>query len=229
MTTLLLASNNQHKRSEFEGILAEYRPDLRLVQPRDLDFSFDVVEDGDSFAANALRKAYGLAALLRGTALPGVSCSLDPASLWLRLGDLAAQPLMVIADDSGICVDALDGRPGIHSARYGQQEDQPRLTDTERNRRLLHELGDRRDRGAHYVCNICIVLDHERYVQVEETWHGTILEREEPGETGFGYDPIVWLPEHDCSVAQLSQQQKDRISHRAKATRRALAAALTHP
>lgn len=226
MTTLLLATNNQHKRSEFESIFSDHRAHLRVLQPRDLGFSFDVVEDADSFGGNAHRKATGLSALLHGEALAGVSCSVSPQAVPDLLRAQVDGALMVLADDSGICVRALGGRPGIHSARYGQDESSEPLDDTARNRLLLRELNGVPDRNAHYVCNICIILDGERYIQVEETWHGQILNEEQPGSTGFGYDPVVWLPDYDCSVAQLPQEQKDRVSHRAKAARRAIAAAL---
>jgi XTP/dITP diphosphohydrolase len=226
MVHLLLASNNRHKRSEMKGIIRQLAAEVTLLQPADIGFSFDAEENSTTFGGNSLIKARALHGLIRGVAHPGVTSDRDPSEIAeivvSRLGETLPA---VVADDSGICVRALDNRPGVYSARFGDTPDGPALDDEGRNDILLRTLADHSDRDAHYVCNATIILDAERWVQAEETWHGEILRERKPGSTGFGYDPIVWLKDYGCSVAQLPQAQKDRVSHRAKAMRRVLAAA----
>lgn len=209
-----------------EGILRHLDLDLRLLQPRDVGFSFDAEENGNSFGENALIKARAVHALIHGEILPGVTCSPDvadiPALVQSAVGDSVP---VVLADDSGICVHALGNRPGIRSARFGEESTQPPTNDEERNDYLLAQLDGYSDRRAHYVCNAVMMFDHTRWLQSQETWHGSILLERHPGNTGFGYDPLVWLEDYHCSVSQLSQQQKDMISHRAKAVRALVRAA----
>lgn len=215
---ILLASNNLHKRKEIDGIFRDLGVRHRILQPADLGFSVDVVEDGTSFAENAKKKAEAVYWLLRGKIGDGVTVDIPPeaitATARTRWGP-AIPP--VLADDSGICVHALNNEPGIRSARFGNTDDATPLTDRQRNLLLLQTLADRGDRGAHYLCNAVVVLDGERYVQAQENWYGTITSEERAGETGFGYDPIFLVPEYDATVAQIPQETKDRISHRAKA------------
>ncbi|SIP96423.1 XTP/dITP diphosphohydrolase [Alkalispirochaeta americana] len=215
---ILLASNNEHKRREIDGILKHLGATVTVLQPCDLGFSFDVVEDGDTFAANALLKARGLAALIRGELLPGTSLDASLETVKEKLHALCgSQVPPVLADDSGICVHALDNRPGIYSARYGNTPDAPPLDDTGRNALLLRELEDHQDRGAHYVCNAVLLYEDDRYLQIQETWHGEIVKIPRDGKTGFGYDPVFLLPHRGETVAEISQSEKDQISHRAKA------------
>ncbi|POQ98511.1 hypothetical protein AU468_13045 [Alkalispirochaeta sphaeroplastigenens] len=217
---ILLASNNEHKRREIDGILEHLAAAVTILQPRDLGFSFDVVEDGTTFAANALLKAQGLAALIRGELRPGTSLNVPLETVQEKLATLCGdQPPPVLADDSGICVHALENRPGIYSARYGNSPDTPPLDDRGRNALLLQELQNHRNRGAHYVCNAVLLYDADRYLQAQETWHGEIVETPRDGRTGFGYDPVFLLPRHGQTVAEIPQAEKDRISHRAKALR----------
>lgn len=225
-TRILLASNNAHKRSEMDGILALLNVPVEIMQPKDFGFSFDAEETADSFSGNSLIKARALFQLTQGILVPGATCSIDVDEVSQRISRiLGGTTIPVISDDSGICVRALDNRPGIYSARFGNEPGKPPLSDEDRNDLLLETLKDVRDRDAHYVCNATLILDDERWMQVEETWHGTVLTERAPGTTGFGYDPIVWLEEAGCSVAQLPQEQKDQVSHRAKALRRLAAAA----
>ncbi len=223
---VLLATNNAHKRSEMEGIISQLGAEIELLQPKDLGFSFDAEETSDTFSGNSLIKARALAYLSRGTMLPGVTCSEHPEKIpELIHQKLGTSTVPVLSDDSGICVRALDDQPGVYSARFGDQPGKEPLTDEGRNDLLLRTLEETADRDAHYVCNATLILDHERWIQVEETWHGSILRKRAPGTTGFGYDPIVWLEAFQLSVAQLPQEEKDRVSHRAKAIRRICAAA----
>ncbi|MDR2069178.1 MAG: RdgB/HAM1 family non-canonical purine NTP pyrophosphatase [Spirochaetaceae bacterium] len=123
----------------------------------------------------------------------------------------------VIADDSGLCVDALGGRPGIFSARYGS-EGGKNLDAGERNALLLRELESSSRRSARFICAMVLLLHEDRFFAVQETLEGEII-REGRGSGGFGYDPILYLPGRGCTVAELREEEKNRISHRGKAGR----------
>lgn len=127
----------------------------------------------------------------------------------------------VLADDSGLCVRALGGAPGLHSARFGEAEAGRPLTDAEKNLLLLDRLRGQDDRSAYYVCALVLLWDPERFVAVQETWEGSILDAPR-GQGGFGYDPIFLPSGLVCSSAQLSPEEKNRLSHRGKAARRLL-------
>ena len=187
--TVLLATNNDHKRRELAGILTEHR----ILVPREMGIDFSFEESGTTFLDNAVGKARSLIDLL-------------PA------GDS-----VVIADDSGLCVDALGGAPGIYSARYGSPDGGiTELPAAERNARLLGELGDSTDRSAHFVCCMVALFSADRYAVVQESFAGKIS-REPSGGGGFGYDPIFFLPERGVTVAEISDDEKNHISHRGKA------------
>lgn len=123
--------------------------------------------------------------------------------------------LPALADDSGLAVDALGGAPGIYSARYAGG-----AGDAANNAKLLEALQDVADaeRGAQFVCVLALVrhADDPLPILCEGLWHGRIL-HEAHGEHGFGYDPLFWVPERDCSSAELSPSEKNRLSHRARA------------
>lgn len=164
-------------------------PALQLVSLRDLGIAADAPEDGDTFTANALQKAHYYA---------------------------KKSGVTTLADDSGIVVDALGGAPGVYSARYGT----PELDDSGRRRLLLtnvNALGEV-DRTARFVCVIAVVTPDGRELLSEGVCAGQIATAE-AGEGGFGYDPIFWLPAHHCTIAQLSADQKNSLSHRGKAVR----------
>lgn len=164
-------------------------PDLQLVSLRDVGIAADAPEDGDTFTANSLQKAHYYA---------------------------QKSGLVTLADDSGIVVDALGGAPGVYSARYGT----PDLDDTGRRRLLLanvNALGDV-NRSARFVCVIAVVTPTGQELLSEGVCEGQIADVE-AGEGGFGYDPIFWLPAHGCTIAQLSADQKNALSHRGKAVR----------
>lgn len=180
---LILASNNNHKLIEIKAILGGLFEEI--VSMREAGIEHETVEDGSTFMENAVKKAKEIA----------------------RLSGCCA-----LADDSGICVDALDGAPGIYSARFcGHHGD-----DEANNRLLLKKLEGREDRGAHYTCAIALVYPDGRQVCAEGYMYGQIGHEEE-GENGFGYDPLFFLPEYGCTAAQLSPEQKNQISHRASA------------
>ncbi|MDR1900235.1 MAG: RdgB/HAM1 family non-canonical purine NTP pyrophosphatase [Treponema sp.] len=199
------ATGNVHKKAELAAILPEHTVKI----PADAGLPFDPEETGAAFVDNALIKARALYRLVRETAR----------------GDGA--PQAVIADDSGLCVDALGGRPGIYSSRYGGAGSGAapgtgkKPGARERNALLLAELGNNPDRGARFVCAMVLLLDENRFRAVQETLEGTIVRSpgEAQGAGGFGYDPILYLPERGCTVAELPEEEKNRISHRGKAAR----------
>ena len=170
--------------------LAAILKDHRIQIPSQEGISFEPEETGATFLENALIKAR---ALYRKVLAP------------------------VIADDSGLCVDALGGKPGIFSARYGSGEGK-NLDAGERNALLLRELAFASQRSARFVCAMALLLTEDRFFVVQETLEGKII-RESRGSGGFGYDPILYLPDRGCTVAELREEEKKRISHRGKAGR----------
>lgn len=129
------------------------------------------------------------------------------------LYDIVKHP--VIADDSGLCIDALQGKPGIHSARFGEKNG-IQLSTREKNLLVLEMLKNETQRDCQFVCNMILYLSPHRFYSVQETLEGLIID-EAKGEQGFGYDPIVYLPSLNKTVAQLTGTEKDLYSHRGKA------------
>ncbi len=167
-------------------------PDLKILEPRDVGIEFDFPEDGETFYANAYGKAEAL-------------------------HRLAGRP--VIADDSGLCVDALGGEPGIYSARYGSAHGAPPLEAPSRNRYLLERMAGIQGRAAHFVCCLVLLLGGDRFLAAQETVAGVITQ-EPRGTNGFGYDPLFLLPELGLTMAEISDADKDRLSHRGRAAAR---------
>jgi XTP/dITP diphosphohydrolase len=168
--------------------IAAIFPEHTVKIPKDAGIDFDPDETGLTFLENAMIKAKALY-------------------------DITKEP--VIADDSGICVEALDGRPGIYSARYGSDNGK-KLNDAERNALLIREVGNASNRKAHFVCAMVLFINPDRFFAVQETLEGEIIQTEK-GKGGFGYDPILYIPEKGMTVAELSDDEKNRISHRGKA------------
>ena len=166
-----------------------------LPEHRNLEFSFE--ENGDTFIANALDKAEALYNLSK---------------------------LPTLADDSGLVVDALDGEPGVFSARYGSSNGEL-LSSAERNQLLLLEGVAEEKRSGRFVCAMALIIDPYRKFIVQETVEGRIAFRPF-GEGGFGYDPVFIVGSTGETMAQLSESEKNRISHRGKAAQRV--AALLH-
>jgi len=191
---LIVATGNAHKLVELGPAL----PGHRLLSPADVGHSgFDVEEDGADFIDNALKKARALYAL---TGRPS------------------------LADDSGLSVRALGGEPGVRSARYGAREGAKpgileKLGAAERNEYLLRKMEGVEDRECAFVCCLVLVLDSNRLLVAQETCPGELL-RAPRGSGGFGYDPIVYLPRLGKSVAELSLEEKNRLSHRGRACAR---------
>jgi XTP/dITP diphosphohydrolase len=190
--SLLLASNNAHKREE----LARALPGYELVTPGSLGLELDYEEEGDTFRENALGKALRL----------------------LELAGRAAGIRGVVADDSGLCVDALGGRPGVHSNRYGSEGGQL-LSAEGKIELLLRELGDRPDRSASFVCALAFAVEPDRFFVFQEVLRGHIA-RSPSGSGGFGYDPVFLVPELGRSLAELAAGEKDAVSHRGRAALR---------
>ncbi len=163
-----------------------------IVLPVDLGVEVDHEESGATYLDNAYGKAM---------------------ALFRRVG----RPVM--ADDSGLSVAALGGEPGVYSARYGSSPGGPKLADAERNRYLLERMRAVADRRAFFVCCLVLVMAEYRFLVVQETVEGTVA-HEPAGSGGFGYDPLFYLPERRMTVAQLSDAEKDRISHRGRAAAR---------
>lgn len=123
----------------------------------------------------------------------------------------------VLADDSGLCVDALGGAPGVTSARYGSPDGgRTVLSAREKNELLLREMEGRRDRACRFVCAMTLIISEHRFFTVQETCEGILLESPRGGE-GFGYDPVFLLPREGLSMAELSLERKNRLSHRGRA------------
>ena len=204
--TIWFATGNAHKKAELSAILRTHGVDCDLRIPKDAGLDFDPEETGNSFHENALLKARELYALLN-KARPALFSPGDP----------------VIADDSGICVDALDGRPGIYSARYAGKESwesgKKKLESAERNALLLEEVGNSANRKARFVCAMVLMYSPDRFFIAQETMEGEIVKNPEhaKGAGGFGYDPILFIPELKRTVAELSEEEKNTISHRGKA------------
>jgi XTP/dITP diphosphohydrolase len=186
---LVLATANQHKLAELTRILAAGKVAVRLTGLDAFPGAPDVRETGVTFAENALLKAHAIAEF---TGLP------------------------VVADDSGICVDALNGMPGVLSARWSGKhgDDQANL------RLLLAQLADVPDdrRGAHFSCAAALVLPAGREQVSEGAVHGRLI-RETRGANGFGYDPIFVPDRAAMTTAEMTPEAKDKISHRGKALR----------
>ena len=183
---VVLASKNPHKLVEISKITEKF--DMELVLQSELGIDIDVDETGTTFEENSLLKAR---AVMEATGLPA------------------------LADDSGIAVDALNGEPGIYSARYGFDES---LDDWGRLLLLLKNTEHVPDgqRQAQFVCVITMVTPQGQVIQARGEIHGELL-REPVGENGFGYDPIFYYPPFGKTTAEISPEEKNEVSHRGKA------------
>jgi XTP/dITP diphosphohydrolase len=196
--TVLVATRNKGKTKEFREAFRKIGIEIKDLS--DTEGIPAIEETGTTFAENAYIKAKAVA-------------------------DIVGMP--VLADDSGLCVDALDGAPGVYSARYAGEE----ATDRDNNAKLLRELEAMRSPGAEnqqflsaarFVCSLVLFdpQDGSR-LDVEGSVEGSIL-RNPRGTDGFGYDPLFWLPSHGRSMAELSIEEKNAISHRGQALRKLL-------
>ncbi len=151
---------------------------------------------------------------------PSVPCDFDEtADTFIGNAEIKARGLYniikqpVLADDSGLVIPALGGEPGIYSARYGTEEAGRPLTQDEKNQLILSKMKGITDRRCYFVAALVVILDEERILSVQERFEG-VISHEPAGSGGFGYDPIVYLPELERSVAELTEKEKDTLSHR---------------
>lgn len=206
---IYLATGNKNKKKE----MVELLPEHEIVIPADEGIEFDPDETGVTFYENSLIKARALYEI--------VHCP-------------------VIADDSGICVDALGGKPGIYSSRYAGPDymqgkpDGSKISQDEQNRFIIQQTNDainsknlpkgaylNGERSCHYTCAMVLYLGEDRLYVAQETFEGTLINKIEDaaGNGGFGYDPIVFLPQYNKTVAQITSEEKNSISHRGKAVK----------
>ena len=194
--TILIASNNPHKVQEIKAIL----PHLSFATPSELSLSCDPEETGTSFLDNALIKAEAFYSTVAATTHSHI--------------------IGVLAEDSGICVDALQGRPGIFSARYAMDTMPSHNTDPlYQCKHLLQELGTTHNRKAHFACCAVFMKNTQEFAITQTKWEGKIVTHTPSGTGGFGYDPIFYVPSQQCTSAELSTVQKNTCSHRARALR----------
>ena len=179
----VLATHNPGKLREMGEILKDFG--IEVVSPRDLGITVDVEETGSTFAENAMLKAKAIC----------------------KAADLPA-----IADDSGLCVDALNGAPGVYSARYGGEG----LDDRGRYMLLLSSLRGAPTRAAHFACAVACAFPNGDTLTAEGRCDGSIAYAP-LGEGGFGYDPVFLLPGTGKTFGQLSQEEKSAVSHRGRA------------
>lgn len=183
---VVLASNNPNKLREMQAILSPLG--WQVLCMKDLGLSVDPEENGNTFEENSLIKSK---AVMEAAGIPA------------------------IADDSGIQVDALNGDPGVHSARYGG-DDCP--DDEARNQLLLKNMEHEQARTGRFVSVITMAQPDGTVVSARGELEGEIL-REEKGDGGFGYDPLFYIPSEGCTMAELTAERKNQISHRAVALR----------
>ncbi len=186
---IIFATGNKDKMREIREIYGDL--DYEILSMKEAGIDVDIVEDGETFEENALIKASTVAGAYEGEAI-------------------------VLADDSGLEVDYLNGEPGVYSARY-MGEDTPY---SEKNRKIIERLDGvpKEERSARFVCAIAAVFPDGHTAVKRGTIEGYIG-YEPAGENGFGYDPIFYVDEYGCSTAQMDPEQKNAISHRGNALR----------
>ena len=183
---LIIASNNKHKVYEIKKILQDKFEEILSL--KEAGISHETVEDGNTFMENARKKAKEI-------------CDISGCA--------------ALADDSGICVDALFGAPGIYSARFSGG------SDLDNNKFLIEKLKGEENRKAHYTCAICLCYPDGRTVEALGYMYGKVVD-EARGTHGFGYDPHFVPDGYSLTVAELSDEEKNRISHRADALKKLL-------
>lgn len=180
---VIAATKNKGKIREMQEILSPL--DIEIISQQEMGIELDVEETGDTFVKNALIKARAVAMV----------CDYP-----------------VLADDSGICVDALDGAPGVRSARYAGDN----ATDGDKINKMLSEIGDNENRNAKFVTAVAFIFPDGREVTAEGEVKGCIT-KEPKGNNGFGYDPIFFSDELGKTFAESSDDEKNSVSHRGRA------------
>lgn len=182
---IVFATGNDGKMREIREILKDLG--MEVLSMKEAGVTLDIVEDGNTFGDNAEIKA---------------------RAVWKETGGI------VLADDSGLVVDCLNGEPGILSARYMGEDTSYEIKNQNILDRASHAKGS--ERSARFICNIAAVLPDGQVLHTEESMEGLLADRP-AGEEGFGYDPILYIPEFGATSAQLTLEQKNKISHRGKA------------
>ena len=185
MKRIVLASNNKHKIKEFNEILNNYE----ILSLRDIGYWDDIVEDGNSFFENSMIKAQAVMRFLK-----------DKGEVY-----------PVIADDSGLCVTALGGAPGIYSARYSGDHD-----DSANRKKLIDDLKQKEDRSAYFNCTLVVLYPDGKFKTVEGKVYGEIID-EERGDTSFGYDCLFLSDELKKTFGEATNEEKNSVSHRGRA------------
>ena len=180
---VLAATGNKGKIREFSQILTPLG--FETISPKDIGLDIDPEETGETFAENAKIKAVAF---------------------------MQASKMPVIADDSGLMVDFLDGAPGVYSARYADG------SDADRCKKLLENMKGAENRTARFVSSVCMVFPDGKTIEAERACEGVIT-RSPIGENGFGYDPVFYIPSMGKTIAEMSADEKNAISHRGKALR----------
>jgi XTP/dITP diphosphohydrolase len=183
MKEIILATNNNNKKKEFASLLGS---NIKLKTLKEINFNEKIIEDGKSFIENAIKKCETVYKKIK-------------------------KP--VIADDSGLCVEALNEAPGIYSARYGGQD----LNDKQRYQYLLSQIKNIKNLSASFVCALVLYFNENRIYIIQEEVKGQITFTPR-GNNGFGYDPVFYIPELKKTMAELSDNEKNKISHRGKAS-----------
>lgn len=185
MKKLVLASNNKHKVSEIKAIFNDYE----ILTMKDIEYFDDIVEDGNTFFENSLIKAKTISEYLKNKGIE----------------------LDVLADDSGLCCEALDGAPGIYSARYAGDHG----NDKANRDKLIENLKDK-DKKAYFICSLVLYKTDNTYITAEGKTYGTMIE-DERGDTSFGYDCIFLSDDLGVTFGEASSEEKNKVSHRYRA------------
>ena len=185
MKTIVLASNNQHKVDEFRKML----PNYEILALKDIGFNDEIVEDGATFLDNSLIKARAVTNYLN------------------KQGKKA----LVVADDSGLCVNSLGGDPGVHSARYGGDHN-----NNLSRAKLLANLKDKKDRSAYFVCLLTVMKPDGTYKYVEGKTYGQIT-FEEKGKRDFCFDCLFYSTDLNKTFGEATEEEKNSVSHRGRA------------
>lgn len=191
MKSIIVASNNDHKIKEIKQILSDVNVEVKSLKECNIDI--DVVEDGKTFLENSYKKA---------------------SEIYEYAKEKGMQDFLIMADDSGLEVDYLNGEPGVYSARYAGEHG----NNKKNNEKLLENLKGvpAEKRKASFVCAIALINSDGKTVKVEERAYGVIKE-ELTGVEGFGYDPLFFVPEFNKTFAEMTADEKNSISHRGKA------------
>ncbi len=194
--TIVIASSNQHKLKEFKKMFAENEAtkDIAFLTMKDVGFDGDIIEDGKTFEENALIKARAVNKFLRDNKLE----------------------YLVLADDSGLCVDALDGAPGVYSARFAEEHN-----DFANREKLKAELLGKQNRTAKFVTNLVLMNYDGTYLLAVGETNGKILENE-VGSLEFCYDPLFYSFDLNKSFGEATEEEKNSVSHRGRAVQKLL-------